>query len=107
MNVTAGALADALSAIAVDVRSGDSVCTGRLLSPDFVAAAALRIVAGRCPELPPLTPAEAAAILGISVSALCRRAEAGRVPHTRTPGGHRRYLETDIRALAQRKTGGT
>ena len=46
-----------------------------------------------------LTPAEAANLLGVSVSSLRRYASEGRVDCTRTPRGHRRYRREDIEAL--------
>ena len=47
-----------------------------------------------------LTIEEACRILGVDQSTLRRWSDAGKVPVFRTPGGHRRYSETDIRALA-------
>ena len=37
------------------------------------------------------TPAQAAAVLGVSTTTLARWADTGRLPATRTLGGHRRY----------------
>lgn len=46
-----------------------------------------------------LTPGEAIALLHVDRKTLVRWADAGRLAHTRTPGGHRRYPESEIRAL--------
>jgi len=42
----------------------------------------------------------AAALLGVDETTLRHWADAGKVPVYRTPGGHRRFLERDLRALA-------
>jgi excisionase family DNA binding protein len=42
---------------------------------------------------------EACAYLGVDQSTLRRWSDAGKVPVFRTPGGHRRYAESDLRAL--------
>jgi len=42
---------------------------------------------------------EACAMLGVDHSTLRRWSDAGKVPVFRTPGGHRRYAEDDLRAL--------
>ncbi|MBA3642827.1 MAG: helix-turn-helix domain-containing protein, partial [Chloroflexia bacterium] len=41
----------------------------------------------------------ACAYLGVDQSTLRRWSDAGKVPVFRTPGGHRRYAEADLRAL--------
>lgn len=41
----------------------------------------------------------ACALLGVDQSTLRRWSDAGKVPVFRTPGGHRRYAEADLRAL--------
>lgn len=49
---------------------------------------------------PLLTPAEAAALLKVSSTGeLARRAAAGKLDVIRTPGGHRRYFEHQVRAI--------
>ena len=58
-----------------------------------------RILAGE----PLLTPAEVAKIFRVDPKTVTRWAAAGRLDCVRTPGGHRRYLKSDILALA---TGG-
>lgn len=52
------------------------------------------------PETPTrwLRPAEAAETFGVCTDTLKAWAAAGRITATRTPGGHRRYLEADLRA---------
>lgn len=46
-----------------------------------------------------LTIHEACAFLGVDQSTLRRWSDTGKVPVFRTPGGHRRYAETDLRTL--------
>jgi excisionase family DNA binding protein len=46
-----------------------------------------------------LTPAEVAAMFRVDPKTVTRWAQAGRVSSIRTPGGHRRYRESEIRAL--------
>jgi excisionase family DNA binding protein len=48
-----------------------------------------------------LTPQEAAAILGVSTKTLARREAEGRIEAVKTPGGHRRYREDDVKGLAE------
>src|SRR6476661_7570729 len=42
---------------------------------------------------------EACRLLGVDQSTLRRWSDAGKVPVFRTPGGHRRYAESDLQAL--------
>ena len=46
-----------------------------------------------------LTPAEVAALYRVDPKTVTRWAKAGRLTSIRTPGGHRRYRETEVRAL--------
>jgi excisionase family DNA binding protein len=46
-----------------------------------------------------LTPREVASIYRVDPKTVARWANAGRLTATRTPGGHRRFKEKDIRAL--------
>lgn len=46
-----------------------------------------------------LTINEACAFLGVDQSTLRRWSDSGKVPVFRTPGGHRRYAEADLRSL--------
>ncbi len=46
-----------------------------------------------------LTPAEVAAILFVDPKTVTRWARAGKLDSIRTPGGHRRYLRTDVLAI--------
>jgi excisionase family DNA binding protein len=48
---------------------------------------------------PLLTPAEVARLFRVDPKTVTRWAKAGRVTSVRTPGGHRRYRESEIRAL--------
>jgi excisionase family DNA binding protein len=53
-----------------------------------------------------ITLAEACAILGVDQSTLRRWSDDGRLPAFRTPGGHRRFSESAVRALAGSTTRG-
>jgi excisionase family DNA binding protein len=46
-----------------------------------------------------LTPAEVAALIGVDPKTVNRWASTGRLPFIKTPGGHRRYRESEVRAL--------
>jgi excisionase family DNA binding protein len=46
-----------------------------------------------------LTPAEVAALFRVDVKTVNRWAQAGLLGSMRTPGGHRRYRESVVRAL--------
>jgi excisionase family DNA binding protein len=48
-----------------------------------------------------LTPAEAAGMLRVDPSTVSRWHRQGLIPGLRTPGGHRRFRESDVRALMQ------
>ncbi len=43
-------------------------------------------------------------MLGVDQSTLRRWSDTGKIPVFRTPGGHRRYAEDDIRALMRGET---
>ena len=47
-----------------------------------------------------LRTAEVAALLHVSPKTITRWAKEGRLPHSRTLGGHRRYSAEDIRKIA-------
>lgn len=52
------------------------------------------------PELPDLmTPAEVANLFRVDPKTVTRWAKAGRLSSIRTPGGHRRYYASEVRAL--------
>ena len=46
-----------------------------------------------------LTPAEVAAMLRVDPKTVTRWAASGRITSIRTPGGHRRFRESEVRAL--------
>lgn len=46
-----------------------------------------------------LTPAEVASLFRVDPKTVTRWAAAGRLSSIRTPGGHRRFRESEIRAL--------
>jgi excisionase family DNA binding protein len=53
-----------------------------------------------------LTSRQAADLLGLTHQTLRRWADSGRIPHHRTPGGHRRFARSDLIALrAERAVG--
>ncbi len=51
------------------------------------------------PETADLTPAEAAAMLGIHENTLNRAADLGKIAVWKTPGGHRRYWRSVIERI--------
>jgi excisionase family DNA binding protein len=54
----------------------------------------------RTPEAEPLlTPAEVATMFRVDPKTVTRWAKAGKLTSIRTLGGHRRYRETEVRAL--------
>lgn len=46
-----------------------------------------------------LTPAQAAAMFGVTVKTMTRWANRGQITHIRTPGGQRRYRRGDLEAF--------
>jgi excisionase family DNA binding protein len=46
-----------------------------------------------------MTPAEVAALLRVDPKTVTRWARAGRLSSLRTPGGHRRYLKSEVLAF--------
>jgi len=48
-----------------------------------------------------LTPAEVAAMFRVDPKTVTRWAKAGKLSSIRTLGGHRRYLESEVRALLE------
>lgn len=46
-----------------------------------------------------LTPAEVAALFRVDGKTVARWAKEGRISSFRTPGGHRRYLKSEIHSL--------
>lgn len=46
-----------------------------------------------------LRPSEVATLFRVDPKTVARWAKAGRLPSIRTPGGHRRFRESEIRAL--------
>lgn len=46
-----------------------------------------------------LTPGEVAALFRVDPKTVTRWAAAGRIASIRTPGGHRRFRESEVRAL--------
>lgn len=59
-----------------------------------------RHMSARTPEAEPLlTPAEVATMFRVDPKTVTRWAKAGKLTSIRTLGGHRRYRETEVRAL--------
>lgn len=52
-----------------------------------------------------LTPGEVAALFRVDPKTVTRWALAGRIGSIRTPGGHRRFHEAEVRALLARHAG--
>lgn len=48
-----------------------------------------------------LTPGEVASLFRVDPKTVTRWAAAGRIGSIRTPGGHRRFRESEVRALLQ------
>jgi excisionase family DNA binding protein len=63
-------------------------------APGTAGAAAAVLEAG-----PLLTPAQVAAMFSVDPKTVTRWAKAGKLTSVRTPGGHRRYREAEVRAL--------
>ena len=51
-----------------------------------------------------LTPSEVAALFRVNPKTVTRWATAGRIGSIRTPGGHRRFRETEVKALLSELT---
>ncbi len=52
-----------------------------------------------------MTPGEVATLFRVDPKTLSRWAIAGRIPSVRTPGGHRRFRESDVRGLMRGERG--
>ena len=52
-----------------------------------------------------LTPGEVAALFRVDPKTVTRWAAAGRISSIRTPGGHRRFRESEVRALLDGELG--
>ena len=50
-----------------------------------------------------MTPAEVGALFRVDAKTVTRWARAGKIAEVRTPGGHRRFKESDVRALLHRQ----
>jgi excisionase family DNA binding protein len=57
------------------------------------------------PVEPLLTPAEAASLLGVDTQTVSRWERAGRLTAVRTLGGHRRFVEREVRHLSSAMSG--
>lgn len=53
-----------------------------------------------------LTPGEVAALFRVDPKTVTRWAAAGRISSIRTPGGHRRFRESEVHALLRGDPGG-
>ncbi|THV43217.1 BldC family transcriptional regulator [Glycomyces buryatensis] len=54
-----------------------------------------------------LTPGEVASLFRVDPKTVTRWAAAGRIGSIRTPGGHRRFRESEVRALLEGDAGAT
>ena len=52
-----------------------------------------------------LTPGEVASLFRVDPKTVTRWAAAGRIGSIRTPGGHRRFRESEVRALLRGESG--
>ena len=52
-----------------------------------------------------LTPGEVASLFRVDPKTVTRWASAGRIGSIRTPGGHRRFRESEVRALLRGEAG--
>lgn len=52
-----------------------------------------------------LTPGEVASLFRVDPKTVTRWAAAGRISSIRTPGGHRRFRESEVRALLRGEAG--
>lgn len=52
-----------------------------------------------------LTPGEVATLFRVDPKTVTRWAAAGRISSIRTPGGHRRFLESEVRGLLRVEQG--
>ncbi|HZG96188.1 MAG TPA: BldC family transcriptional regulator [Mycobacteriales bacterium] len=52
-----------------------------------------------------MTPGEVATLFRVDPKTVSRWAIAGRIPSVRTPGGHRRFRESDVRSLLRGDSG--
>ena len=52
-----------------------------------------------------LTPGEVASLFRVDPKTVTRWAAAGRISSIRTPGGHRRFRESEVRALLRGEDG--
>jgi excisionase family DNA binding protein len=82
--------------------------TGSTLAAPVLAAMATATPEAVPPPVPAdvtgdrlLTPAEVAALWRVDPKTVSRWAAAGRVSSIRTPGGHRRFRESEVRALLE------
>jgi excisionase family DNA binding protein len=59
-----------------------------------------KVMSARTPDAEPLlTPAEVATMFRVDPKTVTRWAKAGKLTSIRTLGGHRRYRESEVRAL--------
>lgn len=52
-----------------------------------------------------MTPGEVASLFRVDPKTVTRWAAAGRIHSIRTPGGHRRFLESEVQALLRELSG--
>jgi len=69
-----------------------------LFAADFHGKEAAKVTIGHVGERL-LTPGEVAALFRVDPKTVTRWATAGRIGSIRTPGGHRRFRESEVKAL--------
>ena len=76
------------------------MCPGGLSTVTVPQGGGGSLVTTRMPDAEPLlTPSEVAAMFRVDPKTVTRWAKAGKLTSIRTLGGHRRYRETEVRAL--------
>ncbi len=72
------------------------------MTPNEISALIRNHANGRDDRL--LTPGEVAALFRVDPKTVTRWAAKGRITSIRTPGGHRRFRESEVRALLDGET---
>jgi excisionase family DNA binding protein len=82
-----------------DGAAGQPAGKPRYAAPRGSALSAVTTATPLSPADRLLTPGEVAAILRVDPKTVTRWAQAGKLSSMRTPGGHRRYSETEVRGF--------
>jgi excisionase family DNA binding protein len=82
-----------------DTTAGPPARRARYAAPRGSALNAVTTATPASPADRLLTPGEVAAMLRVDPKTVTRWAQAGKLSCMRTPGGHRRYSETEVRSF--------